>query len=271
MSSSSNEPGSSSLWTRSRAVSLPFSCCFSTASAEAEWTAWSRSSRRWASFSSWVSGNFWRTARRFYARSSRAARAAITRASSSVPAARRSSSTAACRRASAEALSKLLRRGGHDRVEGTGNAHDPRLDRDPLAGQPLRPAAVEALPSRPDPLARLLGDAGATRQLGAACEPRVEQFPFLGGQLARRLRQYLARHVDHADLVQPGRLANRLCALPLQAQLDRRGEGVGGGPVGVIAPAGPVTLERIEERRAPGPDQGRARPVLGGRWSVSLG
>ena len=46
VSSSSNEPGSSSFWTRSRAVSLPFACCFSTAFSEAEWTACSRSSRR---------------------------------------------------------------------------------------------------------------------------------------------------------------------------------------------------------------------------------
>ena len=35
MSSSSNEPGSSSCSIRSRAVSLPFACCFSTASSEA--------------------------------------------------------------------------------------------------------------------------------------------------------------------------------------------------------------------------------------------
>ena len=39
MSSSSNEPGSSSFSIRSRAVSLPLACCFSTASSEAEWIA----------------------------------------------------------------------------------------------------------------------------------------------------------------------------------------------------------------------------------------
>jgi hypothetical protein len=40
------ELGSSSFSIRSRAVSLPFACCFSTASAEAEWIACSRRSRR---------------------------------------------------------------------------------------------------------------------------------------------------------------------------------------------------------------------------------
>src|SRR3954447_21433720 len=58
VSSSSNEPGSSSFSIRSRAVSLPFACCFSTASSEPEWTASSRSSRRYSSFSSWVTGFF---------------------------------------------------------------------------------------------------------------------------------------------------------------------------------------------------------------------
>src|SRR3954447_16846830 len=58
VSSSSNEPGSRSFSMRSRAVSLPFSCCFSTAFSEAEWTAASRSSWSWASFSSYVSGDF---------------------------------------------------------------------------------------------------------------------------------------------------------------------------------------------------------------------
>ena len=52
VSSSSNVPGSSSFSIRSRAVSLPFSCCFSTAFSEAECTAASRSSWSWASFSS---------------------------------------------------------------------------------------------------------------------------------------------------------------------------------------------------------------------------
>src|SRR5919201_2640228 len=60
VSSSWKEPGSSSFSTRSRAVSLPLSCCFSTACSEAEWTAASRSSCSWASFSSYVSGTFWR-------------------------------------------------------------------------------------------------------------------------------------------------------------------------------------------------------------------
>ncbi len=64
MSSSSKLPGSSSFSIRSRAVSLPLACCFSTASSEAEWIAWSRSSRSWASFSSCVSGTFWRMAGR---------------------------------------------------------------------------------------------------------------------------------------------------------------------------------------------------------------
>src|SRR3954454_10581220 len=58
VSSSSKVPSSSSLPIRSRAVSLPFSCCFSTAFSEAEWIAASRSSWSWASFSSYVSGDF---------------------------------------------------------------------------------------------------------------------------------------------------------------------------------------------------------------------
>src|SRR4029078_10572530 len=45
---------------RSRAVSLPFACCFSTAFSEPWWIAASRSSSSWASFSSYVSGLFWR-------------------------------------------------------------------------------------------------------------------------------------------------------------------------------------------------------------------
>src|SRR3954468_5641717 len=60
VSSSWKVPGSSSFSTRSRAVSLPFSCCFSTAFSEAEWIAASRSSWSRASFSSYVSGTFWR-------------------------------------------------------------------------------------------------------------------------------------------------------------------------------------------------------------------
>ena len=52
VSSSWKEPGSSSFSIRSRAVSLPFACCFSTAFSEAEWIAASRSSWSWASFSS---------------------------------------------------------------------------------------------------------------------------------------------------------------------------------------------------------------------------
>ncbi len=52
VSSSWNEPGSSSFSIRSRAVYLPFSCCFSTAASEPAWIASSRSSWSWASFSS---------------------------------------------------------------------------------------------------------------------------------------------------------------------------------------------------------------------------
>ena len=51
VSSSENEPGSSSFSIRSRAVSLPLSCCFSSACGLV-WTACSRSSLSWASFSS---------------------------------------------------------------------------------------------------------------------------------------------------------------------------------------------------------------------------
>ena len=51
VSSSSNEPGSSSLSIRSRAVSLPRSCCFSSACGFV-WMACSRSCWSWASFSS---------------------------------------------------------------------------------------------------------------------------------------------------------------------------------------------------------------------------
>jgi hypothetical protein len=52
VSSSWNEPGSSSFSIRSRAVYLPLACCFSTADSLAEWIAASRSSVSWASFSS---------------------------------------------------------------------------------------------------------------------------------------------------------------------------------------------------------------------------
>ena len=51
VSSSSNEPGSSSFSIRSRAVSLPLACCFSSACGLV-WAACSRSSWSWASFSS---------------------------------------------------------------------------------------------------------------------------------------------------------------------------------------------------------------------------
>ena len=51
VSSSSNEPGSSSFSIRSRAVSLPLACCFSSACGLV-WIACSRSSCSCASFSS---------------------------------------------------------------------------------------------------------------------------------------------------------------------------------------------------------------------------
>ena len=51
VSSSWNEPGSSSFSIRSRAVSLPLECCFSSACGLV-WIACSRSSSSWASFSS---------------------------------------------------------------------------------------------------------------------------------------------------------------------------------------------------------------------------
>src|SRR4051794_14509606 len=59
VSSSWNEPGSSSLSMRSRAVSFPRSCCFSTAASDPAWAAWRSSSSCWT-FSSYVSGFFWR-------------------------------------------------------------------------------------------------------------------------------------------------------------------------------------------------------------------
>src|SRR5215217_5372071 len=62
VSSSWKEPGSSSFSTRSRAVYLPFACCFSTAASDPWWTAAWRSSSSCASFSSYVSGLFWRMA-----------------------------------------------------------------------------------------------------------------------------------------------------------------------------------------------------------------
>ena len=52
VSSSWNEPGSSSFSTRSRAVYLPFSCCLATACSEPAWTCSSRSSWSCSSFSS---------------------------------------------------------------------------------------------------------------------------------------------------------------------------------------------------------------------------
>ena len=63
-SSSWNEPGSSSFSIRSRAVYLPFACCFSIAASEAAWTASWRSSSSCASFSSYVSGALSRIAAR---------------------------------------------------------------------------------------------------------------------------------------------------------------------------------------------------------------
>ena len=51
VSSSWNEPGSSSVSMRSRAVILPRACCLASASGD-EWTAASRSSCSWPSFSS---------------------------------------------------------------------------------------------------------------------------------------------------------------------------------------------------------------------------
>src|SRR4051794_975094 len=56
VSSSWNEPGSSSFSIRSRAVYLPFACCFSTAFSEAWWIIASRSSCSCARRSSFVSG-----------------------------------------------------------------------------------------------------------------------------------------------------------------------------------------------------------------------
>src|SRR4051794_19410449 len=59
VSSSWNEPGSRSLSMRSRAVIFPRSCCFSTAASDPAWAAW-RSSSSCSTFSSYVSGFFWR-------------------------------------------------------------------------------------------------------------------------------------------------------------------------------------------------------------------
>ncbi len=58
VSSSWKEPGSSSFSIRSRAVYLPFACCFSTAVSEPWWIAASRSSASCSSFSSFVSRAF---------------------------------------------------------------------------------------------------------------------------------------------------------------------------------------------------------------------
>src|SRR5215218_6252665 len=62
VSSSWKLPGSSSFSTRSRAVILPRACCFSSACGFV-CIACSRSSWSWASFSSYVSGDFWRIGR----------------------------------------------------------------------------------------------------------------------------------------------------------------------------------------------------------------
>ena len=62
VSSSSKEPSSSSFRIRSRAVSLPLSCCFSSAFGLV-WIACSRSSWSRASFSSYVSGDCCRMGR----------------------------------------------------------------------------------------------------------------------------------------------------------------------------------------------------------------
>src|SRR3954453_9190708 len=66
VSSSWKEPGSSSFSIRSRAVYLPFACCFSTAFSEAWSTTAARSSSSCASRSANVSGAFWRIAGRRY-------------------------------------------------------------------------------------------------------------------------------------------------------------------------------------------------------------
>src|SRR5215211_5756414 len=71
VSSSWKEPGSSSFSIRSRAVYLPFACCFSTAFSEAWWIAAPRSSSSRASFSSLVSRAFSRIARAVYVRRGR--------------------------------------------------------------------------------------------------------------------------------------------------------------------------------------------------------
>src|SRR5215207_3228662 len=68
VSSSWKVPGSSSFSIRSRAVYLPFACCFSTAFSDAWWIAASRSSCSWASFSWLVSRAFSRMGRAVYAR-----------------------------------------------------------------------------------------------------------------------------------------------------------------------------------------------------------
>src|ERR1700754_3474176 len=60
VSSSWKEPGSSSFSIRSRAVYLPFACCFSTAFSDAWSTTAARSSSSCANRSANVSGAFWR-------------------------------------------------------------------------------------------------------------------------------------------------------------------------------------------------------------------
>src|SRR5829696_7005130 len=64
VSSSWKVPGSSSFSIRSRAVYLPFACCFSTAFSDAWWIAASRRSCSRPSFSALVSRAFSRIARR---------------------------------------------------------------------------------------------------------------------------------------------------------------------------------------------------------------
>ena len=158
---------------------------------------------------------------------------------------------------------------GQRPIAGACHADDPRLERDPLAGEAAGAPAVEPLGGGADPVADQRRNAGAEGEIRSISRVSVDQRPSLSASLVRRGREDRGGHVDHPHLMEAGRLPRGLGVLALEAELDGRREGVGGGRLGVLARAGTVVLEGVQQGRAVGPGKIRRVRLAAGARRVS--
>jgi hypothetical protein len=114
------------------------------------------------------------------------------------------------RESAVEGFVRRARLATDQRLVHAGHPDDPRRQRDALPGEPVGPAAVEALPGVKDPRAGLLGDARAEREAAPRRLLRDDLLSLLRGELVQGSSEERARDVELADLVQPRRLADQL-------------------------------------------------------------